>query len=280
MKIKLGSFITDGFLKFDNLINPSICKILYNKVKKERKWNKSLFLPEKQFKKDKMAKKMNPGKNIQNLIKKYNLDFVEKNKNIIFILNKILGKNYNILLPKFVVAVPKNWIPGYVKKLNKKEPLKNFNKYIKKKFRDVTYFRGLDFHMDSIDWESKNNKFITMYIYLNAVNSSMSPLEIVKRSHSLGHTSHPHYIRNYSRKYLEYSKNNKKFYKFEKETLTGAAGSVYFWTSNTIHGTSPEISKDDNFRISLRYIIEKKPTSKGLIDKIIHENKVGKTRKK
>ena len=65
-----------------------------------------------------------------------------------------------------------------------------------------------------------------------------------------------------------------------KETLTGAAGSVYFWTSNTIHGTSPEISKDDNFRISLRYIIEKKPTSKGLIDKIIHENKVGKTRKK
>jgi len=280
MKIKLDSFITEGFLKFDNLINPSICKILYNKVKKERKWNKSLFLPEEQFKKNKDTKKINTGKNIQNLIKKYNLDFVKENKNIIFILNKLLGKNYNILLAKFVVALPKSWMPNYVKKLNRKKPLQNFNKYIKKKFRDVTYFRGLDFHMDSIDWESQNNKFITMYIYLNAVNNSMSPLEIVKKSHRLGHSTHPHYIRNYSRKFLEYSKNNKKFYKFEKETLTGPAGSIYFWTSNTIHGTSPQVSEDDNFRISLRYIIEKNPRSQGLIDKVIRENKVSKTRKK
>ena len=153
------------------------------------------------------------------------------------------------------------------------------NKFIKKEFRDVTYFRGLDLHMDSIDWENANNKFITMYVYLNEVDHSMSPLEIVKGSHKLGHTQHPHYIEKIKNSNeIKYSLDNKKFLKFEKEKLVGASGSVYFWTSNTLHGTAESKESKESFRISLRYIIEKRKNSTGLIDKVIDQEKVGKTR--
>ena len=66
--------------------------------------------------------------------------------------------------------------------------------------------------------------------------------------------------------------------KFKKETLTGPIGSVYFWTSNTIHGTAPQKKNDENFRVSLRFIIEKNRKSRGLIDKIISQSKIGKVR--
>ena len=35
--------------------------------------------------------------------------------------------------------------------------------------------------MDSIDWEEQDNHFITMYVYLNAVDKNMSPLNIIKK---------------------------------------------------------------------------------------------------
>ena len=35
---------------------------------------------------------------------------------------------------------------------------------------------------------------------------------------------------------------------------------------------------DENFRVSLRFIIEKNKKSRGLIDKIISQNKIGKVR--
>jgi hypothetical protein len=278
MKKKLRDFTKEGFFKLNNILSTSICEKVYKKILNERKWSKNLFLSENEFKKIKNFKKTNPGKNVQNLANKYDLQFITKNKIITSFLIKILGKNYKILLTKFVVAVPKKWMPAYVKKLDKINPLENFNKFIKKKYRDVTYFRGLDFHMDSIDWQNKNNKFITMYIYLNDVNKNMSPLQIVKKSHKLGHTTHPHYIKNNKINSLYYGKTKNKCFKFKKETLTGPIGSVYFWTSNTIHGTAPQKKNDENFRVSLRFIIEKNKKSRGLIDKIINQSKIGKVR--
>ena len=45
------------------------------------------------------------------------------------------GENYEIMLSKFVVAVPNNWLPDYVKILNNGALISNFNQYIKKKYR-------------------------------------------------------------------------------------------------------------------------------------------------
>ena len=124
--------------------------------------------------------------------------------------------------------------------------------------------------MDSIDWEEQDNHFITMYVYLNAVDKNMSPLNIIKKSHIFGHTSFPHYIKDYPKKdYLEYSADNNDFKTFDKEMLIGETGSVYFWTSNTLHGTAPSNSEKEDFRISLRYLIIETVTAEPAISHFI-----------
>ena len=284
MQKKLKNFLQDGFVKFENILDPLKCLQLYEKLKNDRNWGPNLFQSEESYLdefKHKPIKKVNPGKGIQNLIDKFDLNFIENNNHILKILHKILGNNFEIMLSKFVVAVPKKWMPNYVKKIHNFNTA-NFNPYIKKEYRDVTYFRGIDYHMDSIDWENNDNKFVTMYVYLNNVDENMSPLNIVKQSHLKGPTSFPHFIKDdNSSKYLQYSSDNKLFREYEKETLIGNEGTVYFWTSNTLHGTAPSISDIDNFRISVRYLIKKKDeNSKGLIDQLINEKKVGITKKK
>ena len=282
IKLKLNKFVKDGFIEFHSLLNKKDCRILYKSLTNCRDWGSKLFLSEKNYKKEfknKSKEKLNPGKGVQNLVDKYNLDFIEKNKSVIEILKSILGEKYEIMLPKFVVAVPDKWMPNYVKRLDKKGLIENINEFIKKEYRDVSYFRGADYHMDSIDWKKKSNKFIIIYIYLNDVSNDMSPLNVMKGSHIFGHTSFPHFIKkDKSHLNLEYSSDNKNFKKFKNYKLTGKTGAMFIWTSNTLHGTSPILDKKENFRISLRYLIKKKPKSKGIIDKIIKQKIVGKTR--
>lgn len=281
---KLNYFIKNGFVEFNCLLDKQECSKLYNKIKNTRKWGLELFQSENKYKlefKKKPKIKLNPGKGIQNLVDEHNLEFIEKNKSIIEFLKIILGENYEIMLSKFVVAVPNHWMPNYVKQLNKKRLISNFNEFIKKEFRDVTYFRGIDYHMDSIDWEKKNNEFITMYIYLNDIDESMSPLNIIKKSHIFGHTSFPHYVKtDKSHLNVEYSPDNKNYKKFKTQKLLGKTGSLYIWTSNTLHGTSPSFDDNESFRISLRYLIKKNPKSRGIIDKLVKQKIVGKTRVK
>ena len=281
---KLNYFIKNGFVDFNSLLDKQECSRLYNKIKNSRKWGPKLFQSENKYKlefKNKPKIKLNPGKGIQNLVDEYNLEFIEKNKSIIELLKIILGENYEIMLSKFVVAVPNNWMPNYVKQFNKKKLISNFNEYIKKEFRDATYFRGIDYHMDSIDWEKKNNEFITMYIYLNDIDETMSPLNVIKKSHIFGHTSFPHYLKkNRSHSNIEYSPDNKNYTKFKSHKLLGKTGALYIWTSNTLHGTSPSFDDKENFRISLRYLIKKNSKSKGMLDKLVKQKIVGKTRVK
>lgn len=275
---KLKYFVDNGFIKLDNLLDKRKCAEIYENIKNNRNWGVNLFQSEQDFLnefKDKPFNKINPGKGIQNLVDEYNLDFIEKNNSVIQVLNKILGVDYEIILSKFVVAVPEKWMPDYVKKRSDS----NYNQYMKKEYRNVSYFRGIDYHMDSIDWENQDNQFITMYIYLNKVDKFMSPLNIIKKSHVFGHSSFPHFIKDHpTKKYLEYSHNNKNFKKFEKEMLIGEAGSIFLWTSNTLHGTAPSLSEKENFRISLRYLIKKNRNSKGLLDDVIKQKTVSSTR--
>ena len=66
-------------------------------------------------KKKQQYKKTNPGKGKFNLAEKFDLNFIENSKEIKSILNDILGKNYEIVIKKFVVAVPESWIPYWLK---------------------------------------------------------------------------------------------------------------------------------------------------------------------
>tara|TARA_A100001015_G_C14969147_1_gene704346 strand:+ start:74 stop:922 length:849 start_codon:yes stop_codon:yes gene_type:complete len=279
-KDRLSSFKNKGIIKFNKLLSSKDCNNINSLILKNRNWGKDLFLNKNDYLKQKKFKKINPGKNIQNLSNKFNLNFIEKNQTIINSLKEILGNNYKIILSKFIVSIPHEWMPKYVKELDKKDPAKNLNKFIKNKYRDVTYFQGLDFHMDSIDRPYSNNKFITMYVYLDKVTKQMSPLEIVEASHKFGHDTWPHYIKNNNNTSLHYSLDNKKFFKLKKSVLSGSVGDVFIWTSNTLHGTSKPSIKSKKTRISLRYLIEKTTKKKSLIDDVVIQNTVSEVLKK
>ena len=272
----IDKFKKDGFFYKKKLLDKKKCMNLYQMLKKSRPWGKRLFISEKSQPKTSSS---NPGKGVQNLVDKYDLSFIEKNPKIIKILNIILGKKYEIMLSKFVVAVPIHWLPNYLKKIIKTKYVSNLNPYIKKKYRDVTYFKGSDYHMDSIDWEGKSNKFITMYIYLNSVDKYMSPLFVLKKSFKLGPLPYPHYIKkNIKNSFLDVSPDNKKFFKFKKKKLIGNVGNVYFWTSNTLHGSSIVKKEKNVFRISLRYLIKRKGNESSIIEKITKQKVVKNTR--
>ena len=49
MKSNLNKFIKDGFISFNELLNKKKCKIIYNKLKNNRNWGKSLFQSKKEF---------------------------------------------------------------------------------------------------------------------------------------------------------------------------------------------------------------------------------------
>ena len=98
----------------------------------------------------------------------------------------------------------------------------------------------------------------------------MSPLVIAPRSHIFGATTFPHNVILDERKEnIIYDDNNSHSDKFQVKTVLGKKGSVYFWTSLSLHGTRPS-PKNSEMRISLRYLIEKNRKSKEdyLIDKL------------
>ena len=277
---QVNNFKKKGIIEFNNIFQKEKCINLYNQLTKDREWGPSLFRSQKNVILNPQYKKTNPGKGINNLAEKFNLDFIEKNEIIINALNFILGIDFEIILKKFVVAAPSHWIPNWLKGKIAASLAANLGPYIKEEFRDVTYFRGIDYHMDQIDFPNSNPDFITMYVYLNDTTPEMSPLHVIEKSHIYGPTKFPHFINKVNEDYVIYGldKNNSK--KLKKKMLTGNAGTAYIWTCLTLHGTQPQVDKDI-FRISLRYLIKKnkKNKKKFIIDKLFPtDKKVLKTR--
>ena len=262
MKEKLQTFKKTGVVVFENLLDKNKSLKIFNKVLKNRNWSKKIFRTKKEVIKYPQYTKTNPGKGICNNAEEFNLDFIEKNKTIQTFLNKTLGDEYEIVLKKFVVAVPDAWVPNWLKEKVNKFLIANLGGYIKKKFRDVTYFRGIDYHQDIIDNPNAKPDMLTMYVYLNDVDKNMSPLNVIEKSHILGPTVFPHIIKdNINNEFLMYGKSRKTLRKFKKKQLISKSGSVYFWTCLNLHGTYPQFI-DDKFRISLRYIVRKNPKNK------------------
>ena len=261
-KKKLKIFKEKGLIEFDKLLSKKKCDNLYKKILNNRVWGKNLFKSKKNFLKKQQYKRTNPGKGKFNLAEKFDLRFIENNKQIKFALNNILGHEYEIILKKFVVAVPEDWIPSWLKEKVKNSLAPNLGPFIKNIYRDVTYFRGIDYHMDQIDFPNQSSEFITLYIYLNDTTSKMSPLNIIEKSHIFGPTKFPHFIESCkNNSFIKYGSKKNKLHKFKKKKLIGKKGTVYIWTSLTLHGTQPQENKDE-FRISLRYLIKKSEKNK------------------
>ena len=182
-RIKLNKFIKTGVLDCGLVFEKKECKRIYDEIYNSRNFRK-IFVSEKYFsffkklnnllikffpksypalielKKKYRKRSMHPDVGVKglNLTDNLNLDFIEKNKSFKKIMTSICGNNYNILLKKVVVGVPNEWIPEWVEKRIKGSQDTNLASYIKKKYRDMTYFRGIDFHQDIKDEAKKKDE--------------------------------------------------------------------------------------------------------------------------
>ena len=277
---QINNFKKKGILKFNNVIQREKCINLYNQLIKGREWGPDIFRSQKDVILNPQYKKTNPGKGISNLAEKFDLDFIEKNETILNTLNFILGEDFEIILKKFVVAAPSFWIPGWLKDKIAVRLGTNLGPYIKEKFRDMSYFRGIDYHQDQIDFPNSEPDFVTMYVYLNDTISKSSPLHVIEKSHIYGPTKFPHFLKEVNDDYVIYGLNKNNFKKLKRKILIGNAGTAYIWSCLTLHGTKPQEDKN-TIRISLRYLIKKnkKNKKKFIIDKLFPtDKKVLKTR--
>ena len=268
----LNKFLKDGWLDLGYLLDKKKCNLIASEVLKSRPWNKSIFRSYKDVYDNPRHLDVVPKRKGYNLAEKYDLTFIENNKILNFFLESLLGKDYEIILKKFVVSTPDKIIPSWLKPIVKKKLDGNLAQYIKPEFRNISYFSGIDYHMDLLDYANFNGDYITIYIYLTDVVSNQSPLNILSKSHIYGATHFPHFLRKTKKtNKLLYSAKGNEYGEFDKKILTSKKSRVYLWSALTIHGTSKSTNK--NPRVALRYSIKKNKDniSECLIDKLYNK---------
>ena len=259
------SFLDSAFEIKKNFFNKKDCKKILNLVKKNRDFNK-IWISKNDFNKNKILKTVNPRPG-RNLIEKLDTKFIFSNPKFIELINKILGPKWKVLDYKFVAALEKKMVPNWVQKKIEDTFIPNLGRFVKENYRDITYFRGIDFHQDIIDFPHKKSDFITCYIYIEDVDKNSSPLIVFPKSHIYGAQKFPHKISKVSYKTYKYFRNNKQYMKLKSEELVGKSGTLYFWHPCILHGTQPTI--DNKFRVSIRILIEKNQILRsGIIDDV------------
>lgn len=265
----------DGFVDLGTILDIDKCNDLLKRFYELRPFSEQFFKEQVFFKENEYDESKShvgtgprPGRNLTEHV---NLDFIENNSIIKKTLSKILGDDYHIMTKKFVMGVPESMIPDwYLSK--RKTGYSQITPFLRPEFRDMSYFSGIDYHQDMIDFSNRVGDFVTLYVYLNDVTSNMSPLHIIPGSHKFGAKE----LTNFSND-IKQKENNKLLYRsvegeseeFDFKMLTGNTGSVYFWSAYTQHGTMPTPATD-TARISLRYLIERgKSTNELPIDKFI-----------
>jgi hypothetical protein len=241
-------FIENGFAKLKN-ISKIKCIDALRMILETREFNTGLFLDESEFRKQEVRWGTNPkpGRNLTEMLDiKSMIDEIKPE------LTEILGNDFEIMFPKVICGVPESWLPEYVKKEILMTPIPNLGAFIKPEFRDITYFHGIDYHQDIIDYKDRVTDFITLYIYLDDVTENDAPLYILPKSHIQGCQTFPHdLVRVGQDKYIY---NNSQ--EIHEVCLTGEVGTCYFWHACLLHGTQP--TKTNKERISLRVLLSRK----------------------
>jgi hypothetical protein len=241
-------FISEGYINL-NKITKEKCVEALKKIKQNRNFNSDLFLSESDFKKQTVRWGTNPkpGRNLTESIELESIVDDIRNE-----LAQILGDDFEILFPKVICGVPKNWLPKYVLDDIFMTPIPNLGVFIKPEYRDITYFYGADYHQDIIDYKDRVTDFITVYIYLDDVNENDAPLYVLPTSHLDGCKTFPHDLDRINDNTFIYNKSKE----VKEVLLTGDMGTTYCWHSCLLHGTQP--IKGDKERISLRLLVSRK----------------------
>jgi hypothetical protein len=244
-----------GVHHFGPAADPEAAAALLAAVKATRHFDHRLFLSEAEFEADPQYKGVNPrpGRNLLEPLGE-RLAFIEHNPAITAYLSGLLGADYAIIDKKLVAGVPHAAVPDWVVKRIAGNAVNNLGAYVRPDYRDITYFYGIDFHQDLIDWENRTSDFITLYVYLHEVGPQDAPLYVIPGSHLLGATRFPHRLtRAGSGSAITYADDHGRSLDLHHQMLVGPAGSAYLWHALMLHGTQPD--RADHERISLRYLI-------------------------
>ena len=242
----LGSLIRDGWYRFPNLIAPLYCEDMAERVIEERPLNAALFLTEAEYEANPQHKGVNPRPG-RNYIEWLRLRWIEDAAPIVGPLTELLGGGYTVMDRKLVCGVPTRNVPEWVKRRLANVP--NLGAYVRPEYRDITYFHGIDFHQDVIDYPGRTADFLTLYVYLTPVGEADAPLMILSGSHKRGAEVFPHAVG-----------------AEPCELLTGPPGTVALWHGCMMHATRPVTGPSP--RLSLRYIFARKDDRNAAIDEI------------
>jgi hypothetical protein len=249
----LQDFAELGYHLFDRPVDPASAGRLLAKLRADRRYDATLFQTEAEFDADPQYRGVNPRPG-RNLLERFaeDLGFVEQAPHIVSALTALLGPGYRVMDRKVVCGVPAKSIPPWLKARIAGNPVNNLGAYVKPNYRDVTYFYGIDFHQDLIDFKEREADFITLYVYLHKVTRADAPLFVLENSHSLGASVFPHDLTQDAPNLWTYGNGPQGQAQCRQVMLTGDGGFTACWHALTLHGTQPD--EGDEERISLRYL--------------------------
>ncbi|WP_439816096.1 phytanoyl-CoA dioxygenase family protein [Zavarzinia sp. CC-PAN008] len=250
----------DGMVILGDILDPGACAAMLGQARAIRDFGPALFLDEAGFLADPQYTGVNPrpGRNLYEQVSAHHA-LVEGNAVLGATLGALLGSGWTVLNAKFVCGVPESWIPDWVLARIRGNPVNNLGCFMRPEVRDVTYFYGIDFHQDLIDWKDREPDFLTVYAYLHDVGAEDAPLHVLPGSHALGATVFPHQLARdpADPAMWTYGDGAGGALACRQHVLTGSAGHVALWHACTLHGTMPDTA--DRERISLRFLIARDP---------------------
>jgi len=263
----VADFVRDGVHRFAQPLDPAACAALLSALRRERRFDGSLFLSQAEFDADPQYTGVNPRPG-RNLLERHaeRLGFVEHDPQVVTALTALLGDGYSILDRKIVCGVPARHLPAWLKARIEGNPVNNLGAYVKPAYRDVTYFYGIDYHQDLIDYKGREADFVTLYVYLHPVGRADAPLHLLEGSHRLGAAVFPHDLARTGPESFAYRNGVHGETEVRLSLLVGAAGQAACWHACTLHGTQPDAADEE--RISLRYVFARGSSAEAGMDRI------------
>jgi hypothetical protein len=248
-----GDFIEAGRHIFPEPLDPAAADALLQAIRATRPFDGRLFQSQAEFDADPRYVGVNPRPG-RNLLEGFEdrLGFVEQAPQVTEALTELLGEGYEIIGKKVVCGVPASAVPDWLQARILGNPVNNLGAWVKPEYRDITYFYGIDFHQDLIDFKDRDADFVTLYVYLHPVGAADAPLFLLERSHVLGATVFPHDLTPGGGGQWRYRDGRGGEADVQQRVLTGQTGQVAMWHACTLHGTQPDAA--DHERISLRYL--------------------------
>ena len=252
---------------FAEPLNPCAASDLLADIRAVRRFDSTLFLSEEAFDANPQHTGVNPRPG-RNLLDRFEdrLGFVEDAPAITSALSTLLGPGYQVLNRKIVCGVPARAVPPWLSGRIAGNPVNNLGAYVRPEVRDVTYFYGIDFHQDLIDYKDREADFLTLYVYLHPVGAQDAPLHLLDGSHALGASIFPHDLRREGSTAWRYANGGHGEARVRQRVLTGETGFAALWHACTLHGTQPDAA--DHERISLRYLFAPAPGRTGRIAEV------------